>query len=113
MLLKKYSDADYMDKKPNSKDFIIKELQQEKLICENIIKYLAENDVINKEIFDSFSHQLRTPVVTIKAYTDMILEGHFGKLTPLQQDKLERVKESTDILLEAIFQMLEKSRKRK
>ncbi|MCH8915915.1 MAG: hypothetical protein IIA82_08755 [Thaumarchaeota archaeon] len=85
-----------------------KELEQEKMFLEGINKYLEENDSISKEIFDSMSHELRTPTVTIKSYTDMLLEGKFGNLTKVQHEKLERIKVNTELLIEIIFKMLEK-----
>lgn len=102
-----------MSTEPKKKDFMIKELKQEKLIYEEIINYLEENEVISKDIFDSFSHELRTPIVSIKAYTDMLLHGYFGELSTIQKEKLERVKESTGLLTMVIFQLLEKSHRRK
>ncbi len=85
-----------------------KEIEQEKLFLEGIIKYLEDNESISKEIFDSMSHELRTPTVTIKAYTEMLLEGKFGDLTKIQHEKLERIKTNTELLLDVIFKMLEK-----
>ncbi len=102
-----------MNSESEKKDFLIKELEQEKLICERIIAYLEENETISDEIFDSFSDELRTPAVTIKAYIDLLLKDHFGELTAIQKEKIERIKESTDFLISAIFKMLEKSHKRK
>lgn len=86
-----------------------KELEQEKIFLEGINKYLRENNNIGKDIFDSMSHDLRTPTVTIKSYTDMLLEGKFGDLTKIQHEKLERIKTNTELLIEIIFEMLEKS----
>ena len=94
----------------NEKDHLIRELRQEELLSKDIIKYLEGKDVVSKEIFDSLSHELRTPVVTIKAYIDMLLEDHFGELKPEQKEKLVQVKESTDFLINVIFKMLEKSK---
>jgi len=94
--------------KSNSK----KELEQEKLFLEEINHFLSENENISNEVFDSMSHELRTPTVSIKAYTDMLLEGQFGKLTKTQKEKLEKIKTNTDLLIGVIFQMLEKSKKR-
>jgi len=74
---------------------------------------LEENEEISKEIFDDFSHELRTPTVTIKAYIDMLLQGKFGELTEPQKEKLERIKQNTELLIKVIFLMLEKSQKRK
>ena len=89
---------------------LIKELEQEKLLSDDTIKYLEENQLISQEIFDTLSHELRTPVVTIKAYIDMLLKDRFGELRPEQKEKLERVKENTDFLINVISKMLEKSK---
>ncbi len=88
-----------------------REIEQEKMFLEGIVKYLEENENISKEIFDSMSHELRTPTVTIKSYTDMLLDGKFGDLTKIQHEKLERIKINTELLIEIIFKMLEKKEK--
>ena len=99
------SNADYKDK-----EHLIRELRQEELLSKDIVKYLEGKEVISQEIFDSLSHELRTPVVTIKAYIDMLLEDHYGELKPKQKEKLVQVKENTDFLINVIFKMLEKSK---
>ncbi len=100
-------------KKPSRKAHVLKELEQEKLFLEEINQYLSENENISNEVFDSMSHELRTPAVSIKAYTDMLLSGQFGNLTKTQKEKLERINTNTDLLIGVIFQILERSRKRK
>jgi len=95
------------------KEFWIRELKQEKFLAKDIINYLEENDVITQEVFDSLSHELRTPVVTIKAYIDMLLEDRFGELRPEQKEKMGQVQENIDILIKVISEMLEKSKKLK
>ena len=85
------------------------ELEQERVILWELNKDLEENESISKEIVDSLSHELRTPIVSIKAYSDMMLEGKFGNLTQEQQEKLERIKTNVDLLVNAIFKILEKS----
>jgi len=99
-------------KKFSGKSNLIKELEQEKLFLEEINQFLSENENISNEVFDSMSHELRTPAVSIKAYTDMLIGGQFGKLTKTQKEKLEKIKTNTDLLIEVIFQMLEQSKKR-
>lgn len=91
----------------------INELNQEKIILKEVNKYLDENETISKEIFDLISHELRTPIVTIKSYIDMLLNDQFGELTEQQKEKLERIKENTDLLIKVIFQILEKKESRK
>ena len=65
------------------------------------------------EFLTMISHELKTPLVPIKTYLDMLLQGKFGELTEPQKEKIERVKENTELLTKVIFQMLEKSYKRR
>lgn len=97
---------------PSTENHQIKEIEQEKLILEECLEILSKKDSLSQEIFDSMSHELRTPIVSIKTYTDMLLEGHFGKLDKIQQEKLNYVKTNTNLLLDIVFKMLEKSKLR-
>jgi len=90
-------------KKTLTKDHVLKELEQEKLVLEEVNKYLTENERVSDEILDSMSHELRTPMVTIKSYSDMLIEGKFGNLTQEQQEKLEKIKANTNLLMDAVF----------
>ena len=89
----------------------LKQEQQQKIILEKINKYLSAKDKVSEKILDSMSHELRTPTVTIKAYTEMLLEGKFGDLTPEQKEKLERIKTNTNMLVEAILKLLQEKTK--
>jgi len=91
----------------------IKEMELEKTMLQEINVHLENNETISKDIFERFSHELRTPIVTIKAYADMILDGKYGELTPLQKEKLMIVEENTVLLIDTIMKMLEKIKERK
>ena len=91
----------------------IKEMELERILLQEISDHLEKNDTISKEIFDRFSHELRTPIAVIKAYADMILDGKYGELTPLQKEKLTIVEENTVLLIDTIMKMLEKIKERK
>ena len=88
-----------------------RELEQEKIIFKELYEYLSSHEKISNEVFDSMSHELRTPIVTIKADTDMLYKGNFGDITPEQKEKVERIKKNIDLLIAAIFKMLEKKKK--
>ncbi len=90
-----------------SKSHTIKELEQEKIILEEINQSLEEKDYENKEILNSMSHEFRTPLVIIKSYVDMTLDEKFGKINSMQRQKLESVKKNIDVLITAIFKTLE------
>ena len=87
------------------------ELEQEKKILKELYDYLSTHEKFSEKIFDAMSHELRTPTVTIKAYAEMLLDGKFGDLTPEQKEKLERIKENTDMLILAILKLLDEKNK--
>jgi signal transduction histidine kinase len=49
---------------------------------------LRELDEAKDEFISMASHQLRTPLTSIKGYLSMVLEGDTGKITPQQQEFL-------------------------
>ena len=63
----------------------------------------------NYESLTSLAHEFRTPLTPINAYTDMLLKGHFGKLTDEQQARIEvinsnakQLQNTTESLLNSI-----------
>ena len=88
-----------------------RELEQEKIILKELYDYLSTHEKFSEKIFDAMSHELRTPTVTIKAYAEMLLDGKFGDLTPEQKEKLEKIKENTDMLILAILKLLDEKNK--
>lgn len=80
-----------------------KELEQEKLFLEEINKSLEEKSELEIEQFlNMISHELKTPIVPIKAYVQMLEEGEFGSLTETQKQKLRVVDSSTRQLVQFI-----------
>ncbi|MCE2505842.1 MAG: DUF3068 domain-containing protein [Nitrosopumilaceae archaeon] len=52
-----------------------------------------------KDEFSSMiAHELKTPLVPIKSYLDMIISGNLGQLTPKQIEKLQVVRSSAESL---------------
>ena len=97
-------------KSPSKEEQIAIEFEQANLLLEKINNVLINHKSISDEIFDSMSHELRSPVVLIKAYTDMLLDGKFGKLDNKQKEKLKIIKTQTNLLLDVIFKLLDKKR---
>jgi signal transduction histidine kinase len=56
------------------------------------------------------SHELKTPLHSIKGFVDIILMGKTGKINDLQRDFLATVREQTDQLQNLISELLEFSR---
>jgi len=56
---------------------------------------------------DEITHELKTPLVPIQGYVDMMLGEHLGKLTDKQKQRLEVIKSSTISLLHLISDLLD------
>src|SRR6185295_7530957 len=69
-----------------------------------------EADLLKSEFISIVSHELRTPLTSIKGFTDLILEGDAGEISPQVQEFLEIVKTSTDQLVTITDDILETSR---
>lgn len=80
----------------------LKELEQEKIILQGLYDYLEEEKISFDKLSEIISDHLKNPIVPIKAYVDMLLEGHFGDLNDRQKEKLRIIRESTLCLNERI-----------
>lgn len=73
-------------------------------------RQLKQLDEVKDEFLSIASHQLRTPLTSVKGYVDMLLEGDFGKLQPKQRDILEDVFMSSERMVQLINDFLNVSR---
>ena len=67
-------------------------------------------DQIKTEFVSTVSHELRTPLTSIKGFTDLILEGDAGPITPDVRELLAIVQASADRLVAITNDILETSR---
>jgi len=58
----------------------------------------------------AMSHELRTPLVAVVGYSDLMVGGMIGPITPVQRDRLERIKASAMHLLSIVEEILTFSR---
>jgi len=107
-LLEKKEEAE-QNKKSNDVLHKIKELEQLNFITKKLVDKLVSkrNTNLSEEFLIKLHHELRTPLVPIKGYTDMLLGEHFGKITEEQRKRLEAIKSSVTQLHEALFDMLD------
>lgn len=73
-------------------------------------KKLQALDEAKDEFISMASHQLRTPLTTVKGYLSMVLEGDVGKLVPAQKKVLEEAYDSSQRMVYLIGDFLNVSR---
>lgn len=77
----------------------------EKLASAN--QELTQLDKTKSEFISIASHQLRTPLTSIKGYLSMILEGDFGSLNIGLQEKVSRIYQTTQRLIRIVNDLLD------
>ena len=73
-------------------------------------RHLKDLDKAKDEFISMASHQLRTPLTTIKGYLSMMLEGDAGKITPTQKQFVGYAFEGADRMVNLIADLLNVSR---
>jgi signal transduction histidine kinase len=71
---------------------------------------LRKLDNAKSDFISIASHQLRTPLTSIKGFISLLTEGSYGKLTPVQQETLDKVYQSNERLLHLVEDLLNISR---
>jgi two-component system sensor histidine kinase VicK len=69
-----------------------------------------EIDKAKSEFVSLASHQLRTPLTTVSWYTEMILNGDVGVVTPSQKKYLEEIYQGNQRMIELVNTLLDVSR---
>jgi len=73
-------------------------------------KRLKELDQMKSEFVSIASHQLRSPLTSIRGYTSMLLEGSYGKLPAKAAATIERIADSSTYMASSIEDYLSVSR---
>ena len=68
---------------------------------------LKELDQMKAQFMANVTHELKTPLVSIRGYNEAILEGRFGPLTEKQRDGLATACRNVDRLQSLIEELLE------
>ncbi len=71
---------------------------------------LSQLDKIKDEFISMASHQLRTPLTSVKGYLSMVIEGDVGKITPTQKKLLDQAFLSSENMVHLINDFLNVSR---
>ncbi|MDX2776650.1 ATP-binding protein [Streptomyces caniscabiei] len=73
-------------------------------------KQLQRLDAAKDEFVSMASHQLRTPLTSVKGYISMVLEGDVGRITGQQRELLEEAFTSSERMVHLISDFLNVSR---
>ena len=87
-----------------------RELREKHAELEDANRRLQELDSLKTSFLSTVSHELRTPLTSVIGYSDMLLDGIAGKLSPEQQHYLGVIRRQGDNLLHLITTLLDASR---
>lgn len=71
---------------------------------------LKELDQLKSEFVSIASHQLRSPLTAIKGYTSLILEGSFGAVSESVREAVQKVFDSSNLMVKSVQDFLDVSR---
>ena len=66
-----------------------------------------KTEIAKSQFLAMITHELKTPLVPIQGYSDMLLSEHFGKLTDTQRERIAMIKSSSEVLLSLIMDLLD------
>ncbi|MBS3923624.1 MAG: DUF3068 domain-containing protein [Nitrosarchaeum sp.] len=69
--------------------------------------HLEQTDRQKNEFSSMIAHELKTPLIPIKSYLDMLIAGRLGQLTPQQLEKLDIIRSSAHSLNKLIDDLSE------
>lgn len=64
-------------------------------------------EIAKDEFLAMITHELKTPLVPIQGYSDILLGGHLGELNKSQKERVEIIKSSSESLLQLISDLLD------
>lgn len=71
------------------------------------VEKARQHEIARDEFLAMITHELKTPLVPISGYADMMLKGHMGPINDSQRERLEIIKTSSTSLLALISDLLD------
>lgn len=104
-LLQKKLDGVLEDNIPNEQKtaHVIDHIESVNSFATKFVNNVSSGKVkVTKDFLTALNHDLKTPLVPLRAYSEMLLQGKFGKLNPEQEKRLELLVLSTQQLQKKI-----------
>ena len=73
----------------------------------NMIRELSKIDIMKKDFSAMITHELKTPLVPILGYVDLLLSEKFGKLNKYQHERLQRIKDNCSSMQKLVTDILD------
>jgi len=109
--LSKVKEGEYGEKIEYSGTDEVGQLVQTFNMMSNTIKEKEEEakkiDIAKDEFLAMITHELKTPLVPIQGYSDILLGEHLGKLNDKQKERIQIIKSSSESLLAIISDLLD------
>ncbi len=99
------SDNDKLQDKLNQK---IENIDQLNNTVRNFLEVVSSKKTITSEFLTKIHHELRSPLVPILAYADMLLDSKYGSISDEQRKRLEIISSSTKGLVQTIQDLFNK-----
>jgi signal transduction histidine kinase len=100
----------YLYKGFQSQRRITKELEKANINLQIQSQKLRETDTAKDQFATMMSHEIKTPIVPITGYTELLLDGTLGTLTDIQKEKIQIIYENSLRLVRLVQDMIDSYR---
>lgn len=88
----------------------ISQLENASAHSKSLINKISSKPDLSEDMLEMVHHNLRTPLTSIKAYTDLIMQEKFGNISDLQKTKLRIVSSDIERMQETITRLFQNNR---
>ena len=100
---------DEQDKSKQIPD-LIDNLESTNMLTEKLLSdVFSDKTKFDKAFLTTLNHELRTPLVPIKTYAEMLMQNKFGELNEQQKERLGIIVTNTNLLQQKITTLLKQS----
>lgn len=95
-------------KPPSDLNQQIENIDQLNSTVRNFLEVVSSRKTVTSEFLTKIHHELRTPLVPILAYTDLLLDSKYGSISNEQRKRLETINSGTKGLVQTIQDLFNK-----
>ncbi|MFB5612744.1 MAG: matrixin family metalloprotease [Nitrosarchaeum sp.] len=107
--LEQIINSDEQDKSKQIPD-LIDDLESTNVLTEKLVRDISSDKTkFDKTFLTTLNHELRTPLVPIKTYAEMLMQNKFGTLNRQQKERLKIIVTNTNLLQQKIENHLKQS----